>query len=208
MSDHSDFSLCVIDKRDLSNFFGVEIATILAGEPIAIDSKYLHFYKPLRREMRGFTRGDWFKVSMRELLDISGIENLRFLSQETHKYRHISVDDSHQHEYTVIKRDDFELILNALDALVIWCRDNPNKADAVLVLDYPESATESIENAFYTSNPNRDDCGDEGRGSLFFFCVLKTVGDMLRYANHQGFWAIYDNEYMVYETDLARASGS
>jgi hypothetical protein len=31
---------------------------------------------------------------------------------------------------------------------------------------------------------------------------------MLRYAKYQGFGAIYDNEYMVYETDLARASGS
>lgn len=210
MSSSSELSLFVIDRRDLANFYGTEVAALLAGQPVALDSQYLHHYESLRKKMNASTRGDWFKVSMKELLDLSGIEHLRFMSEQSHTHKYLEVDRSHPevydkeiktlHEYTVIKKD-FKTIIKALNALASWCSANPDRTDLVLVMDYPESAIESLENSFFTLNPNGDLLYEnEGQGSLFFFCVLRTIGDLLRYAEQKGLWVIYDNAQMVYET--------
>lgn len=209
MSDSSALSLRVIDGRDLANFYGTELATILADEPMALDSRCLHHFESMRKVMNAYTRGDWFKVKMRELLDHSKIEDLRFMSGQTYTHNYFEIDRSHSevyekeiktlHEYTVIKKD-YKSVLKALNAFTSWCVANPDQADLELVIDYPESAMESLENAFFTLNPNVDLlCENEGQGSLFFFCVLRTVGDLIRYAEQKGLWVIYDNTKMVYE---------
>ncbi len=210
MSDSSGFSLSVLDPRDLANFYGCDVAALMAGRPVAIDAKYLHQYEKRRKTMIGITRGDWFKEIMGSLLDVSGIGGLRFLSAQSHTCSYLEVEQ-HEfngrisetkmlHEYTVINSETSN-VLNAHSKLVTWCHANQDKTTKVLFDWGIEDIAASMENAFFTLHPNSEIVtDDEGRSTDFFFCVLRTVGELLRYAKHQGSWVVYDNMQAIHET--------
>ena len=195
MSDVSAFSMFICHERDLFHAledygWGERLAPVLAPDQAVSDRLDL---KHLRHLLRGSTRNNWFKGAMKEILDSSGFERLRFLSEEsfTHSVVRTYGETDWPSQLTVVK-DSYDLLIQDIDDLMDWCRSNPaevHKFDD----SWADDIDQEIDRAFFTLKPN-DEAEEEGQGYHFLFCVLKTVGDLLRNAQHQDFWAIYVSE--------------
>lgn len=128
MSDASAFSLCVLDKHDLVNYFGSEVATLFDSNAVAAYPKGMANLDKRRKEFIALTRNNWMKNRAKKLLDLSGHERLRFLSEEsfTHKYIHVYGDPPNETKilsrYTLIKENDFDPVLGELNGLIAWCQ--------------------------------------------------------------------------------------
>lgn len=207
MSDATYLCINVLDKHDLVNFFGAEVAGLFDSEVTATDQLQAEGLKKRRKTMSAFTRWGWFKDRMGKLLDLTGHESLRFLAGQahTHKYIHVMKEDlpgleyeiKTQCEYSLFK-DDFTPVIRALNDLTAWCKSNPDQAGEIVEM-YREDTLNAIEYAFFTLDPKSEaPSSDEGEGGDFFFCTLKTIGDLFRYA-HSGknMWIVYENSQVI-----------
>lgn len=205
MSDSSGISMCAVllPNQDPASLTQLSEALTTAwwsnamSTPSSLGSAAVpHRLKP-RMLMSGTTRGDWFQDCLDRLIRASGIGNLSFLTGKSWTNQHFACDSGsysygYRFRYTVIRsQDELTTAIYALNRLLAWCRAHPDATAAVT--DYVDAAgvLESIEGAFFTLSPNSEVAGDEGQGPDFLFCVLHTVGDLLRYAKHWKGFAVF-----------------
>jgi hypothetical protein len=211
MSHHSDFTMTVLDKADTTPYFGEPLAIVLMGK----ESESLPPANIAKRTMRGYTRSDWFKWMMGELLDKTPYNSLQFLSEKAcshlvlKNYDDKIVEESYLDNlneeadedelefmtcyYTVIPPEKVAELLDDVNNLFLWCRNN-----IIIVSDVIEEAEEdvqnAIDNALFYEKVNDAHYGEDGQGADFLFCALKSIQELLIYAEQHHLYAIYKNE--------------
>ncbi len=204
MSDLFYSEFVVIHESCLTNYFSEEVSELLSGERIPrnqyVDSRTYRNDRmnSIVRRMSIATRNDWLHARLKELLRESGIEGLRFLSGETCTHRRKEATKyegkivcEQTFEYTVLS-PDYDKVISSIDQLYRWCLLHPEAAAKLLDV-CPKDLTGSIESAFFTLNTS-DDGFDSGEGADFAFCVLKTIGDLMRYAKYNKRTVIFSRE--------------
>jgi hypothetical protein len=200
MSYHTGFSLFVfalgdpkaaINLPNISRVLDPGTAETEPGE-LAHLSKYLI----------GQTRSNWLKDRLKDLLDAAGgLEILRFLSEESFTHREFNTWDTGpledksggcDYQHTVIPRDSYREVVEAIDWLFLWCKNNHTLVDR-LVDDAEENVLDSLYRVI--ESPEDEELkADEGQGVQFLFCVLKCVRNLLIHAHQHGLCAIYSND--------------
>lgn len=210
MSHSTSFCISVLNKHDLVNYFGVEVAALFDKEATATDASQPNLaegLKKLRKTMIASTRWGRFNEGMGRLLDLTGHERLRFLANQACDYTYVHVvkcdlpgmelEIKTEYKYSVF-RERFDPIIQDLSSVVAWCRSHPEKLIDIVDM-YPEDVLSAIEYSFFTLNPNDEaGSGEEGEGGHFFFCVLKTIGDLFRYARiGRDRLVVFDNSNVI-----------
>jgi hypothetical protein len=211
MSHHSDFTLTVLDRADITPYFGEQVATILIGK----EDGLLPSATVANRTMRGFTRSDWFKWIMGELLNKTPYDSLQFLSEKacTHivlkNFEGNIVEESYldsldeeadedelhfmTHLYTVIPPENMGELLDDMNNLFLWCRNNISIASEVIE-EGEDNVQNAIDNAIFYERVNDAHYGEDGDGADFLFCALKSIQELLAYAQQHHLYAVYENE--------------
>jgi hypothetical protein len=212
MSHHSDFTMTVLDKADITAYFGEQLAALLIGKE---EDKPLPPANIAMRTMRGYTRSDWFKWIIGELLNKTPYNSLQFLSEKTcthlvlANYEDKIVEESYLDSldaeadedelefmtcyYTVIPPEKTGELLDAVNSLFSWCSTNIAVVSDVIEEDEEEVKT-AIDNALFYEKVNNAHYGEEGQGADFLFCALKSIQELLAYAKQHHLYAIYKNE--------------
>ncbi|MDD5277642.1 MAG: hypothetical protein PHR16_16370 [Methylovulum sp.] len=217
MSHYSDFDLVVLDKTEIPAYFGEKVAAILLGKEASTLPQNTETANTLQRRMRGSTRSDSFKWRMAELLKLASIESLRFIAEtacthlvlskeygaiiedatymETEEKEEDKEDDQFAaHQYTVIKPEKCDAVIADLKKLFSWCSDNVSPASDILEFD-DEDVKNAIANAVVCEDLNKQaDYGEDGDSAEFFFCALKSILELLKYAKANNLYAVYKNE--------------
>jgi hypothetical protein len=211
MSHHSDFMMVVLDKAEITPYFGEQLAALL----ICREDNPLPPANIAKRTMRGYTRSDWFKWIMGELINKTPYNSLQFLSEKTcshlvlTNYKGTIVEESYLDSldaetdeeelefmtcyYTVIPPEKVAELLDEVNNLIAWCRNN-----IAVVSDVIEEAEHDVQNAInnalFYEKVNDADYGEEGQGADFLFCALKSIQELLAYAKQHHLYAIYENQ--------------
>ena len=209
MSHHSNFYLTVLELNDIPNHFGTAIAKQLLGEYTVTDTQGI-----AKKRIYGYTRSDWFKWKIAQVLKQTPYHDLMFLSEEVCSHLILTNEDAeiiHEHELIEFDEDDYERdaftlnyytvipahkvgdILTQVNSLLTWCANNIE-----IIADILEWSHEDILNAMNTMQAYDcvNDCpnDDEGNTESFFFCALASIQAMLSHAQANGLYAIYKNE--------------
>jgi len=202
MSHASGFGLVILQEKFLANYFGVKIGSLIAGKEIEKDQSLDRTSRDYYQSMRSQTRNDWFKDRTKQLLELCKIDNLRFLSEEKYTFYNIDVFEYEEHkestryEYTVIREKSS--VIESIEKLEKWCTENCKQAAEILDCE-PEDIFQEINDAFFTLKPYFETRSDEGEGVAFFFCVLKTIKELLKTSIESEMIAIYKNDQMIYD---------
>jgi hypothetical protein len=211
MSHHSDFTMIVLDKADITPYFGEQLAALLIGK----ENYPLPLAKVSMRTMRGYTRSDWFKWIIGELLNKTPYDSLQFLSEKACSHLVLknydaniveesyldSLDaeaDEDEREfmncyYTVIPPEKIGGLLDDVNNLFLWCSNNIAVVSDVIEEGEDDVKT-AIDNAVCYEKVNDAHYGEEGQGADFLFCALKSIQELLTYAKQHHLYAIYENE--------------
>lgn len=214
MSYESMFGLSVVIQRNVLNHFGNEIGEWISGKNAEANPSYEHS-KHWDMMMLASTRSDWFKRSMAQLVRLAGCDELQFMIEEFidqsaqsgekfasadyKKYLRVRETDSdgkygHQTEYSLILNPN--KAASGIGRLVNWIRTNPALAGPVILLE-PDEVEDVFDQSYFTLNPSEKSKDDEGQGPHFFFCTVKTIKDLLRYAEARNLLAVYESDQMV-----------
>ncbi|MGO1071893.1 hypothetical protein [Lysobacter sp. CA199] len=195
MSDTFHSTLDVFHKAFITNRLGDEVSELLTGEKVPRAPQIKDGASGTYRMLLIATRNEWLYLRLKELLHISGIQGLQFLSGEICTHQHKRVTE-HNGEVVWEETDAFTVlsphydeVISSIDRLQQWCLSNPDLAAPILGT-HPEDLGKSIESAFFTLNTS-DDGFDGGEGADFMFCVLRTIGDLMRHAKSQQCFAVY-----------------
>jgi hypothetical protein len=207
MSHHTSSSLALLQKPWLTNVYGPEVSLLLTGEQIERRPEQLRKYSTYHRRLSIISRGGWFQTKFQRLQRISGISGAAYLGEGPFQFerRQVTTDDKGRvvwvetHAYTVL-RSGWDEEISSISRLENWCRENPEEAAHVLEVS-AKWLLPALESRFFTLEPSNEGLG-EGEGPEFFFCVLHTIGDIMRLAK---FHEKLPNLMVVYETVLPGA---
>jgi len=185
------------------------LADFLASS--SLESDKVPDYIRVLKKMAFSTRGDYFMTRIRELAAASGIEGLDlFAAGESLDKRTetIKLNDSEQcfeykniHRYGLIYgKNQLNTTITSIDRLIDWCLAHSEETSTITDYEDADEIIQIINGAYCTLNPNKDAPSDEGQGPGFLFCVLKTIGDLLRYAKWWDLMVVYNNESIIYDT--------
>jgi hypothetical protein len=197
MSEPTFSSLSVVPKRLLSICFGEEASEVLTGARIPLSpDRTAHYF----RHLSIVSQGGWFHRKVGELQRMSEIGGFAYLrgGSCTHEHKEVTRDDDGKvvwvetHGYTVLTSGWNEEV-KAVERLEAWCRQHPEEAAEVLEVS-SEWLIPAIESQFFTLAPAHEGLGD-GNSPEFFFCVLRTIGDLMRFARFHkdmsDLWVVY-----------------
>jgi hypothetical protein len=207
MSDLSFSGLYVIHKPFLTNCFDEELSERLAGEKIPRNDQIKGRLSSVDKHLSIGSRGNWFQSRLKLLLDASGDADLRFLSGETYTFTYDQVT-RHGGEVVWKETEAYSVLNSRRDAVIAaiarlerWCALNTEVA-ADLLDEHSRALREAIDSAFFTLAPVNEGF-DSGEGAQFVFCVLRTVGDLMRYSRFRDCWAIFRSPVQAIEEEAA-----
>lgn len=195
MSDAFFSSLYAVRDLYMTNCFDEQISLLLTGKEIP----RAHWLEDRRRSAARYlsiaSRGKWFQSRMGDLIRLSGITELQFLSGEAYTHQHEEVTESEGKvvwretvAYTVLN-PNYDQVISSVGRLEQWCLSNPELAAPILDI-YPKDLPPAYESACFTLDPTNEGLG-EGDDAVFAFCVLRTIGDVMRYARLTKCWAVH-----------------
>lgn len=205
MAEPTYVSLAVLHTEWLSSAYGLEASKLLSGQDIPRVESSRWRDPSLYRHLGFLTPGGWFIHKLMEIQQLSGIGGLAFLRGEcvTHTHESITRDNAgevvcSELQYYSVLSLDWAAEIESLRALESWCA--ANAAQAGDVLEVPgDWIAPAIETRFYSLKPSSEGLGD-GYGHEFFFSMLHTITELLRFARHcMDCWKI-PNVWVVYHT--------
>ncbi len=197
MSEPAFSSLTVAHRHWLTTCFGEEASELLTGERIP---RHPDRSGPYYRHLSIVSEGGWFHSKVSELQRISGIGGLAYLrgGSCTHEHKQLTRDDDGKvvwvetHGYTVLT-SGWDDEIKAIEHLEQWCREHPAAAAEVLEIG-SKWLIPAIDSQFFTLQPAHEGLGD-GNSPEFFFCALRTIGDLMRFARFHkdmsDLWVVY-----------------
>ena len=208
MSEPTFSSLAIMHKHWLTNCYGEEVGQLLTGERIAKHPDQSGLHSPYYRYLSIVTENGWFHSKVKALQLLSGIGGLAYLGEgsSTHEHRQVTTDNAGKvvwvetHGYTVLS-SGWEGEIAAIRGLEEWCREHPAEAADVLEVS-TKWLFPAIDSQFFTLDPGNEGLGD-GNSPEYFFCVLRTISEMMRFAK---FHKETPNLWVVYHTVLRYGS--
>ena len=215
MSHHSDLSMTVLAKKDMVAHFGEKLAIILLGDEVG--SVMPTGAENSIRSMGGYTRSDWFKWVMAEVLDKVPNDSLKFISERACTHIVLREEDIVEesyldgldeedeardrfmtHLYTLIPPAKISALLDDIDSLFSWFETHTDEAMEVIENwddeDELKNAIACISTPEKSISINSYAChGEEGDDARFLFCALKSIRELLAYAKENEFYAVYEN---------------
>lgn len=195
MSDVFFSGLYAVHEVFMTNCFDEEVSKLITGKDIPRVDGMKNRSQSIARYQSIGSRKRWFHSSISELLSLSGIDDLRFLSGETYTHEHNVVIKNEgqivwqrREAYTVLN-PSYDKVISAIGRLEQWCLSNPEVAGPLLEIRPADLAT-AFDSAFFTLDPTNEGLG-EGEDGEFTFCVLRTIGDVMRFAKLHKCWAVY-----------------
>ena len=197
-------SLAVLRKECLTNCYGAEVSQLLTGEaipriPLSAD---VVIKQPYNRYLSIVSQGGWFEYAVRQIQELSGIGGLRFLQAGACTHEHKIITKNQEGEIVWVETEGYTVITSGWDDEIAsinnieqWCRDNSEEAGEVLE-HYGKYVLAAIESQFFTLDPSNEGLGD-GCSPEFFFCTLRTIGEIMRFARFHkdtpDIWMIYNS---------------
>lgn len=187
MSEPTFSSLTMTRKDRLTNCYGAEVSELLTGEKIPRHPDQVGLHSPYYRRLSITSEGDWFHSKLAKLRMLSDSGGLGYFDAQacTHVHRAVTTDGSGQElwaqtdGYTVLT-GGWQGEIEAISRLQEWCRGHPKEAADVLEVPTDWLAP-AMDAQFFTLKPSSEGLGD-GNTPEFFFCVLRTLSEMMRFA--------------------------
>lgn len=194
MSDIYYSSLCSVKEHLMSTYFGAELGELLTGNKSPVKTG-IEREKAAARALFIGTRNNWFKYCTQEIIHLSGVEELNFLTGAnfTHKHQDITMHKGERvwqetTAFTILNTKEIEAIA-AIERVVQWCLNNAELAAPILEGKASEMRN-SYELSFFTLNPNDEGLGD-GENPEFFFSTLKSMAEILKFSRHNRCYTVY-----------------
>jgi len=195
MSDVFFSGLYAVHEVFMTNCFDEEVSKLITGTDIPRIEGMKNRNQSIARYQAIGSRKRWFHSRVSELLNLSGIDSLRFLSGETYTHQHKVVIESEgqvvwqgREAYTVLN-PRYDEVISAIGRLEQWCLSNAEVAGPLLDTR-PKDLVTAFDSAFFTLDPTNEGLGD-GESAELTFCVLRTIGDVMRFAKFHKCWAVH-----------------
>lgn len=195
MSDTILCGLYAVHEPYLTNCFGEEVSARLAGRIIPRSSWLPERQQGIARDLSIGSRNDWFRERLSLLLDRSGLPGLRFITGSDLSCHHTELTRidgrviwEETRGYKVLNPDCLQVIAD-IERLEQWCLAHPDEAGRILDI-WPQDLRAAHDGAFFTLHPDNEGLG-EGDNAGFVFCVLRTMKEVLRFAQFHRCWAVY-----------------
>lgn len=211
MSDTYFSGLYAVHEPYMSNCFGDEVSKLLVGRSIPKSNWITDQKQGAARYQTIGSRNMWFQRCMGEMVRRSGFTSLWFFSGESYTHTHTEITNFEDAlvwkqvtAYTVLN-PDYAHFIAEVEAFEAWCLKNPEKCFDVLGVSQ-KHLKEAYESAFFTLEPASEGLG-EGDNVEFFFCVLRTFCEVMRFAKFNRCWAVYQTPLLAEACSMVQTGG-
>lgn len=208
MSDSIPITIHLIPKGNLVNRFGSEIGNLLASNqsPIRADVRaYDGRWKSIgdgEKKLEAFSRGGMIIYALGKLIDQAGMKHLGFIANQTCTHEMVVNADwgKEAFRFTVMNQG-LDEVASDLRAFIDWCRDNPGATSEEFRGEFGndhsgrefESVADLLDNVRPSLDPNRDICESDSWNAALAFSVIKTILELLDYAQAESCWIICEH---------------